>query len=160
MHVFDIYEWWVITLPKLYWLVLENSILVTKTIGAYISLIFRAYISRKSKLQKVGNFARYPFHHTGLFLHPLKTSKNICFPLFSGGIEGNQWHEMANSHSFLYLGKWILYNRKWREKNLNFVLNGKFKILYMNSIATFGDLTYSEKGLSYFKIRHRYCSFN
>ena len=46
------------------------------------------------------------------------------------------------------------------KKNLISCLMENFKILYMNSIATFGDLKYSEKGLSYFKIRHRYCSFN
>ena len=36
-----------------------------------------------------------PFHGTGLLLHPLKTSKNQRFSVFSGGIERDQWHKMG-----------------------------------------------------------------
>ena len=35
-----------------------------------------------------------PFHATGLFLYPLKTSENVKFLMFSGGIERDQWHKM------------------------------------------------------------------
>ena len=40
-----------------------------------------------------------PFHATGFFLYPLKTSG---FLMFSGGKERNQWHEMGQSQFFVY----------------------------------------------------------
>ena len=36
-----------------------------------------------------------PFHATGLFRYSLKTSENLWFFIFSGGIERDQWHEMG-----------------------------------------------------------------
>ena len=36
-----------------------------------------------------------PFHATGLFRYPLKTSEYKGFLMFSEGIERDQWHEMG-----------------------------------------------------------------
>ena len=41
-------------------------------------------------------FTFNPFYATGLFLYPLKTSKNPGFVMFSGGIERNKRHEMGS----------------------------------------------------------------
>ena len=37
-----------------------------------------------------------PFHATGLFRYPLKTSENLWFSdVFTGGIERDQWYEVG-----------------------------------------------------------------
>ena len=36
-----------------------------------------------------------PFHATGPFLYPLKTSENSGFLMFSGVIEIDQWHKIG-----------------------------------------------------------------
>ena len=36
-----------------------------------------------------------PFHASGLFLYPQKTSESWGFLMFSGGTEKDQWHEMG-----------------------------------------------------------------
>ena len=36
-----------------------------------------------------------PFHTTGLFIYPLKTSEYLWFFMFLGGIEKDQWHHMG-----------------------------------------------------------------
>ena len=51
---------------------------------AYILLL-------KSVSVKVTN----PYHATGPFLYPLKTSENQSFSNVLGGIEREQWHEMV-----------------------------------------------------------------
>ena len=36
-----------------------------------------------------------PFHADGFFLYPLKISDTRGFQIFSGGMERDQWYEMA-----------------------------------------------------------------
>ena len=50
-------------------------------------------IVTKSKKLPSGTFNS--FHATDLFLCFLKTPKNLCFFIISGGIERDQWHEMS-----------------------------------------------------------------
>ena len=59
----------------------ENTIFSTKNIVT------------KSKKLPSGTFNS--FHATDLFLCFLKTPKNLCFFIISGGIERDQWHEMS-----------------------------------------------------------------
>ena len=43
-----------------------------------------------------------PFNVTDLFLYPLKTSENLWFVMFSGGIEKDKWHKWVNQRSWKF----------------------------------------------------------
>ena len=52
--------------------------------------MFVCYKSLKVFLKAIN-----PIHATSLSLYPLKTSENLWFLMFSGGIERDQWCEMG-----------------------------------------------------------------
>ena len=69
----------------------------------FLTLNLSAY-SEPTEISKIGLFAKIvnPFHATGLFRYPLKTSENLWFSdAFRGWGEGgeggerDQWHKMC-----------------------------------------------------------------
>ena len=50
----------------------------------------RNILKQKDKLKLIN-----PFHASGLFLYPLKTSETSAFLMFSGGTERDQCHDIS-----------------------------------------------------------------
>ena len=77
----------------------KKSLMENFVFCAVLLMRYNSVISAGRKGLKIEKFIEIilinPFHDTDLFWYPLKTSENPCFPVFSGGIERDQWHEMG-----------------------------------------------------------------
>ena len=78
----------------------KKSLMKNFVFCAVLLMRYNSVISAGRKGLKIEKFTEIilinPFHDTDLFWYPLKTSENPwCFPVFSGGIERDQWHEMG-----------------------------------------------------------------
>ena len=57
--------------------------------------------------ERIWEYALFdPFHVTGLFLCPLKTSENLW--MFAGGIKRDQWYELGQEEHILVFSNFIL----------------------------------------------------
>ena len=60
-------------------------------------------IKTKYEINKI--YVINPFHTTGLFHSPLKTSENQMFSDAFRGVDRDQWHEMGSRQNMSY---WLL----------------------------------------------------